>query len=88
MSGNGKICAQEKINRKKNSVVNKQDAYNDVINKDLQKIDEQRRKLLILCEEGIENNKAFKRSFTNENNGLSVINTSPKENIQDSKMTQ
>ena len=71
-------CAQEKIINKQKSVVQKKDAYYDAINKYLQKIDEQRRKLLILHEEAIENYKAFKKSHTNENNGLTVIDISLK----------
>ena len=57
---------------------------------------------MILREEDIENYKAFKKSYTNENNGLTVIGISSEENnqepeeniqdleenIQDSEMTQ
>ena len=64
------------------------DAYSDVINNYIQKIDDQRRKLLILNEEDIENNKKFKKSYTNKNNGITVIDTSQEENIQDYEMTQ
>ena len=40
---------------------------------------------MILREEAIESYKAFKKSHTNENNGLTVIDTSPEENIQGSE---
>ena len=53
VNGNGKWCAQEKINNKQNLVVQKKDAYDDVMNNHLQEIDDQRRKLLILREEAI-----------------------------------
>ena len=43
---------------------------------------------MILREEGIENYKALNKSYTNKNNVLSVIDTSSKENIQYSEMTQ
>ena len=69
---------KKKSSISKNQLWQKKDAYYDAINKYLQKIDEQRRKLLILHEEAIENYKAFKRSHTNENNGLTVIDTSLK----------
>ena len=81
------MCSR-KINNKKNSVVQKKDTSNHVINKNIRKIDDQRRKLLILREKGIENYKAFKKSYTSKNNGLTVIEISPKENIQDSEMIQ
>ena len=63
MNGNVKWCAQDKINNKQKSVVWKTEEYNDVIKKYLQKINDQRRKLLILHEEALENYKAFKKSF-------------------------
>ena len=43
---------------------------------------------MILCEEGIANYKKFKKSYTNGNNGLTLIVTSPEEDIQDSEMTE
>ena len=88
MNGNLKWFAQEKINNKKNSVVQKKEEYNDVINKYLQKSNNQIRKLLILSEEDIDSYKAFKKSYRNENNGLTLIGTSLEEYIQDSKMNQ
>ena len=48
-------------------------------------IDDQRKKLFILREETIENHNAFNKSNTNEKNGLTLIETSPEENIQDFK---
>ena len=66
----------------------KKDAHDDVMNKYLQKTNYQRRKLLIPPEEAIENYKAFKKLYTNGNNGLTVIEISPEENIQDSEITQ
>ena len=45
-------------------------------------MDDQRNKLFILCEEDIENHKEFKKSYTNENNGLTIIDTSSEESIQ------
>ena len=53
-----------KINNKQNSILQKGDKYNEFINKYLQKIDYQRKKLLILHEEAIEDYKAFKKSHT------------------------
>ena len=41
MNGNGEFCAQEKRKNMQNSVVQKNDAYNDVLQKYLEKIDEQ-----------------------------------------------
>ena len=41
------------------------DTCNDVINKYLQKHCDQRRKLLILRSEGMENYNSFKKSYTN-----------------------
>ena len=51
----------------------KKDTCNNFIKKYLQKIDDQRSKLLILHKEGIENYKTFKKSYTNKNNGLAMI---------------
>ena len=51
-------------------------------------MDEQRMKLNILRKYGIENDKAFKEAYTNENNGLTMIETSSVENIPDSNMIQ
>ena len=45
-------------------------------------------KLKILRKYGIENDKAFKEAYTNENNGLTMIETSSVENIPDSNMIQ
>ena len=55
MNGNEKWCTKNKINNKQYSVAKKKDKYDDVIDKYLQKIDDQKRKLLILREEYIEN---------------------------------
>ena len=88
MNGNVRWCSQDKINKKQNSIVQKKDEYNYVINKYIQKIYYQRRTLLIIGEEAIENYEAFKKSYKNENNGLTLIDTSSEENIQDSDMTQ
>ena len=52
---NVKWRAQDKINIKQKSVVQKKDIFNGTINKYIQKNDDQKRKLLILREEGIEN---------------------------------
>ena len=52
------------------------------------KINDKRQKLLVLCEEDIENYKSSKKSYIHENNGLTVVDTSSEENIQDSDMTQ
>ena len=87
MNGNGKWCAQDKINNKQNLVIQKKDKYNDVINKYLQKINDQKRKSLILRDESFENYKAFKKSYTNAKNCVTVIETSSKESIQDPKAT-
>ena len=77
-----------KINNKQNSIVQKKNEYNDIINKYLHKIDYQRQKLLVLRKDDIEYYKTFKKSYINENNDLTVIETSSEENIQDSKMNQ
>ena len=66
----------------------KKDLYNDNINKYIQKIDGQRRKILILREEAIENYKAFKKLYINENNGLTLIDTSSEESIKHLEMNQ
>ena len=52
------------------------------------KINDKRQKLLVLCEEDIENYKSSKKSYIHENNDLTVVDTSSEENIQDSDMTQ
>ena len=88
MNGNIKLCSQDKINNKQNSIVQKKNKYNDIIKKYLHKIDDQIWKLLILRKEAIENYKAFKKSYINENNDLTVIETLSGKNIQDSKMNQ
>ena len=44
----------------------KKDGNNDVIKKYLQKLDDQRGRLLILCEKDIENYKTLKKSYANE----------------------
>ena len=75
MNGNIKWCSQDKINNKQNSIVQKKNKYNDIIKKYLHKIDDQIWKLLILRKEAIENYKAFKKSYINENNDLTVIET-------------
>ena len=59
----------------KNSVIQKKDAYNDVTYKYLQKIDNQRKKLIILRKDYTENYKTLKEECTNENNGLTMIDT-------------
>ena len=43
---------------------------------------------MILCQDGIENHNAFKNGWTNKNISLTVIGTSLKENVKDSKMTE
>ena len=43
---------------------------------------------MILCEEAIENYKAFKKLYKNENNGLTVINIALEKIMQDSNMIQ
>ena len=43
---------------------------------------------MILCEETIENYKAFKKSYTNEKIDFTVTNTLLDEMIQDSNMIQ
>ena len=53
VNGNLKWCAQEKINNKQNPAMQEKDGYNDVVNKYIHKIDDQRRKLLILYEQTI-----------------------------------
>ena len=63
MNGNGTWCAKEKINNNQNSIVQKRDAYDEIINKYLQKIDDQRSKLLVLGEEAIESTR-YSRSHT------------------------
>ena len=62
---NGKWCAQGEINNTQKSVLQKKDAYDDVINKYIQKMNDQRRKSLILHEEAIEKYEAFKNAYTN-----------------------
>ena len=54
------MVISRKISNNQNSIVQKKDKYNHVIIKYLQKIYYQTQKLLILHEEAIENNKAFK----------------------------
>ena len=88
VNGYGRWCAQDKINNKQNSFVQNKYGYYDVINNYIQNIDDQRRKLLILSEESIENNKALNESYTNKNNGLTVIDASSEENVQDPEITQ
>ena len=77
-----------KINNKQNSIVQKKNEYNDIINKYLHKIDYQRQKLLVLRKDDIEYYKTFKKSYINENNSFTVIDTLLGENIQDSNITQ
>ena len=55
LNENGKWFAPDKIKNKQKSVLQNKDAYDDVINIYLQKINYQRTKLLILREEYIEN---------------------------------
>ena len=43
---------------------------------------------MIIREEDIEEKKAFKKSYINENNSFAVIDTLLGENIQDSNITQ
>ena len=88
MNGNGKWCAQDKNKNKQKPYVHKKDVFDDIINKYLQKIYDQRRKLLILREEGIENYKAFKKAYTNYNNDLIAIDTSLVKNIPGLRMTR
>ena len=72
---------------KKNSCEEKY-AYNDVIQKYLHKIDDQRSKLTILHKEDTANYKAFKKEYTDEDNNLPIIDMSSEESIQNSEMTQ
>ena len=62
----------------------KKKVYNDIPDKYLQKISEQRNKLKIVRKDSIENYKAFKNGYKNANNGLKVIGTYPKEIVKDS----
>ena len=73
VNGNVKWCDQDKINNNQNSVVHKEHKYNHTINRYIWKIDERRRKLLILREKAIEDYKAFKKSYKNRNNDLTDI---------------
>ena len=50
------MVSSRKINNNKNSSVQKKDTYNDLISKYLQKIDDQRNKLMVLRKYGIEKN--------------------------------
>ena len=43
---------------------------------------------MILREEAIENYKAFKKLYINENNGLTLIDTSSEESIKHLEMNQ
>ena len=62
----------------------KKKVYNDIPDKYLQKISEQRNKLKFVRKDSIENYKAFKNGYTNANNGLKVIGTYPEEIVKDS----
>ena len=77
-----------KIQQWKTHPCKKKDTYNDVTYKNRNKINDQREKLLIPCEDSIENYKAFKKSYTNENNDLTVIDTSSEEIVIGFEMTQ
>ena len=88
MNVNGNWCIQNKTN-------NKKDEYYDVINKYLQKINDQRKKLLILHKEAIQNYKQFKKSYKNvetelELNGecgiISTFKLKEKKNTEERKM--
>ena len=72
MNGNIKLCSQDKIKYKQKSIVQKKDEYNDIINKYLQKIADQRHKLLILREKGIGNYKVIKKLYINVETSLEV----------------
>ena len=65
VNANGKWCAQEKNTNNKNPVTQKKYAHDDIPNKYLQKINDQKRKLKIIRKDGIENYKAFKKSYMN-----------------------
>ena len=64
-----------KIDNKQNSAMQKKYAYKYFMHKYLHKINEQRNKLKIPHEYGIENYKALKKAYKNENNGPTVIYT-------------
>ena len=49
-------------------------------------MDEQINKLRILRKEGIENYKELQKAYTNGNNGLTLVETSLVESVQDSDM--
>ena len=68
-------CAQDKIKNKPKSVIQKHYTYNYIKYKYLQKIDEQRKQLKIPRKDSIENYKSFNKAYTNENNGLTVVDT-------------
>ena len=55
-----KSCAQEINNNKQNSAVHKQGAYNGIASKYIQKINNQKNKLMILRKESIDKYNAFK----------------------------
>ena len=77
-----KWCAQDKINNKLKSVIQKHYAYNYIRYKYLQKVYEQRKKLNIPRKDSIENYKSFNKSYTNENNGLTVVDTSSEVKVR------
>ena len=81
------VCSGQ-INNKQKIVTQKKDEYDDVINKYLQKIYDQIRKLFILRELSIENDKSIDNSYINEKIDLTVIDKSSEENIKDSDITQ
>ena len=64
------IGVPDKRNNKKNSAVEKKDAYNVVISMYLQKIEDQQKKLIILRKHSVDRCTAIKKEFTNKNNQL------------------
>ena len=57
----GKWCDQDKNNNNQNPSVQKKYAYDDITNKYLQQIDDQRKKLKILHKYDIKNYKTFRK---------------------------
>ena len=84
---NGKGCAHDKDNNKQNSVAQKKDAFNDITSPYLLKIENRKRKLMILRKDSIDKYMVFKDGCMNENNSLTVKYIRPEENVKDFKMT-
>ena len=87
MNGNVKWRSQDKVNNQINSVVQKKDAYDAVINDYIYINDDQRSKLLMLREKSIENCKSFKKSCKNKNYDITVIDKSSDKIRQESETT-